>query len=213
MKIRIISFQTDPKCTYHISHHYILFLERRLNEHFSNINTELNLDLSIICLTSNADDLRLGGSTKHREKGTNITQEIVLPNRHLYYEHDYIFYSKKFDFVFKENGYQTYPLDLFASYTIDGILAYLTENNLDVPNENESKLFAHDLMVELSSRLYHFKFENEELMHLRELIDKTHWAFNDEKGKEWLESEIGKKWMKLSEKYSFDENGMLVLKG
>lgn len=212
MEIQITTFQTDPKCAYHISHNYVLYLEKGLNEYFSHINTELNLNLSIICMTSNVDDLRLGGSTRHRAKGINITQEIVLPNRHLYFEHDYVFHLKKFDFIFKENGYQTYPLDLFASYTIEGILAYLTQNNLDVPNENDSKLFAHNLMVELNSRLSHFKYENEELIHLRELIDKTHWAFNDEKGKEWLESKIGKKWMKLSEKYSSDENGMLVIK-
>lgn len=210
MNIRIITFQTDPKCVYNISHKFSMFLEMKLDEYFSNIHTELNLDLSIICLSRNVDDLELGRNMKHRGKGRNVTQQIILPNRHLYFEQENVFNLKKFDFVFKEKGYQTYPLDLFVRYTIDGILAYLSQNNLEVPKEGDIKAFADKLANESISKLIKFKYESEELIILRELIDKTHWAFKDNDGKEWFESEIGQNWLKLSEKYSFDELGMLI---
>lgn len=187
-----------------------MFLEKKLDEYFSNIHSEINLDLSIICLSRNVEDLELGRNMKHRGKGINVTQQIILPNRHLYFEQENVFNLKKFDFEFKEKGYQTYPLDLFVRYTIDGILAYLCQNNLEVPEEGDIKAFADKLANESISKLIKFKYESEELIILRELIDKTHWAFKDNNGKEWFESEIGQNWLKLSEKYSFDELGMLI---
>ena len=210
MNIRIITFQTDPKCIFKISHRYSVFLEKKLDEYFSNFNSDLNLDLSIICLSNNLDNLKLGGNMKHSGKGINVTQEIILPNRHLYFEPDYVFNLKKFDFVFKEKGYRTYPLDLFARFTIDGILAYLSQNNFEMPDEKDIEEFVDTLANESINNSAMFKYESEELIHLHELIDKTHWAFKDEKGKEWLENEIGQKWTKLAGNYSFDENGMLI---
>lgn len=212
MRIRIITFHPEPKYVYHQSHLFTSFLENTFNECFTDVNTDINLNLSIVCLSDNIEKVKLGGNMKHLGKEDTVTQQIILPNKHLYFESSHVFNQKKFDFVPSNSTYQCYPLDLFAKFTLKGLLTYLTQNELETPDDHKVLAFEHVVSDELAKNAHQFNYKNEELMHLQELIDKTHWAYEDMKGKEWLESDIGQKWVELAKKYSFDTGGNLVVK-
>lgn len=210
MRFRILTFQLHPKYTYELSHNVNLFLEEEVTAFLKEFHPGFDLDFSIICNETNKKDVRLGGEIKHRGRRKEITQQLILPNIHLYFEQDFKFYLNQFDFKLMERGYRTYPIDKYIQFTLDGIELFFEQKALKLPVKFDT--LKNELVDHVNLHKDVFIFESQEKRMLREMISKEHWAYHDEDGSEWLKSDVGKKWLRLASKYAITKQGMLELK-
>lgn len=210
MKFTISSFQVEPEFAYDISHKVIGYLNQRISKFISEVTHDFDLVFSISCHLDNPDEVIVKGQMRGRKKPKEITQFLSFPNKELQLEDDWLFDLNSFDFIRTKNAYQTYPLDKYVAFTIESLIQILNKEEI------ESNLDFHELRKELvdyfESNTAEYKYLNPMLIHLEELINGTHFSYTRNDGMQWQESEIGKKWMRLKDKYYFDSNKELALK-
>lgn len=210
MIFRILTVQVCPKSLFKVSHKVDLLIEKKVTSSLKGFDPGFDLDFSISCNENNKNDLILADKIKHRGERKSITQQLILPNCNLYYEPDFKFYTNRFDFKLMERGYKTYPLDKYIQYTITGIELFFLQNEIEIPLKLDQ--LKNVLVTHINTHKNNFAYENEEKRTLREIINREYWAFHLEEGKNWLNSEIGQKWLMLASKYTISQNGMLELK-
>lgn len=210
MEFRILTFQLYPKYVYDISSDLNLLLEQKITGFLKDFDHGFDLDFSIICNAHIEDNIKLGENIKHRGKRKKISQLLILPNKYLYFEPDYKFYLNRFDFKWMERGYKTYPIEKYIQFTFEGIQHFFNANSINLPDKFNN--LKNEILDFVNLNKYDFLYESEEKMHLRKMINKDHWAYHEEHGKEWLTSDVGLKWLRLASKYKIKEDGMLELK-
>jgi hypothetical protein len=210
MKIEISSIHWDLKSVFHISHEFVKWFENELKGILQNEQLTDKLILSISCISSNQEKVELGDFSKSRNL-KSLAQNIYLPSKHILFESGYELNTRLFDFVYKDKLNKVYPLELYVKHSLTGLQLFLDKHHVRL------NLLDHvnDILISLERNRNSFKYYNEDLLHLMELIDGTSWVFNSENGEEkelavnWLNSEIGLKWLDLAKKYYFDSKGNL----
>jgi hypothetical protein len=203
MKFDIASFQWEPEYLFNVSYKVNLYLRRVITEFLSDIDYEYDLVFSISCYANNPNDLILLKEVRGRKKPKELTQILSFPHNELEFHSDYVFHLDKFDFEYQKDAYKIYPLEKYVENILKSISLFFEKEEIN-----------HKLdFVKVKSKVYEeFKdnpgeyiYKNEELMHLEDVI------MGRENDPEWLESEVGKKWLGLAKKYSIDDRGQLIL--
>jgi hypothetical protein len=145
-----------------------------------------------------------------RMKPKEITQFLSFPHNNLEYQDDWILELSSFDFKRNKDAYRAYPLDKYVSLIIESLNQFFQNEKIN-SNLNFEQV-KQELIEYFKENNVEYAFMNEELIHLEELINGTHHSFTEPDGQEWQESEIGQKWLRLKDKYSFDQNGQLTEK-
>lgn len=206
MEINIFGAQWNKDFTFKVSHLLFLEIENALNPHVDHISEHSKLNIYI---SSRVDTIP---ETKTEYKLKKLKNEIdlylFLPNTEIKLVSGYVFNHKKFDFVYKENSIQIYPKISYIQFIFSGLQTFIDE--MKITPKVELEIIKHKLIntIENNSEIYNFR--PEEIIHLQEIINKSHWSFNTDS--DWLESEIGKKWIALSEKWNIKNDGSLILR-
>ena len=205
MEISIFGAQWNKDFTYNVSHQLTLAIENALSPNLLKISdySKLNIYLStrIDKIVETKIDYKLDKINKQ------IDLNLFLPNTEIKSVSGYIFNDKKFDFEFKVNAFKIYPIMPFIHFVFSGLKTFIEEIKFMPKAELETIKSKLINTIENNPEIYYFR--TEEIIHLQEIINKTHWAFNIDS--DWLESEIGKKWIALSEKYQIINDGSLIL--
>ena len=210
MEFSVSSFQFDPGYLFEISYKVDSYLSRHISDLLSDVDSGFNLIFSISCYSDNPDKLIFKDQMRGRKKPKEITQFLSFPHNDLEYRDDWILELSSFDFNRKKNAYRAYPLDKYVSLITESLNQFFQNEKIDA-NLNFEQI-KKELIQHFNQNKAEYAFMNEELMNLEELINGTHHSFTESDGQEWQQSEIGQKWLRLKDKYSFDQNGELIEK-
>lgn len=205
MEINIFGAIWNKDFTYNVSHQLTLAIENALFFYFNHVSEYSKLNIYI---STRVDNITVTSAQHKLNKIKNeIDLNLFLPNTEIKLVSGYVFDHKKFDFVYKENAIKIYPKIPYIQFVFSGLKTFIDEMKITpiVPLE----IVKSGLINTIESNSENYNFQPEEIIHLQEIIDKSHWAFNTDS--DWLESEIGKKWIALSEKYHIKEDGSLIL--
>jgi len=204
MELNIFGAQWNKKFTYNVSHHLTLEIEKALSHNLLQIPDYSKLNIYLSTRTDKLAETNIDFKLNKIKK--EIDLYLFLPSTEIKLVSGYVFNNKKFDFEIKANAYQIYPMLSFVKFVISGLKTFFNEMNFTSTvdlNNIENNLIN---TIENNTEFYYFR--PEEIIHLQEIIDKSHWAFKS--NSDWLESEIGEKWVALSEKYQILNDGSLI---
>ena len=206
MEINIFGAQWNKDFIYNVSHLLTLAIENALSPNFDHISEHSKLNVYI---STRADNIP---ETKTDHKLNKIKNEIdlylFLPNTEIKLVSGYVFNDQKFDFVFKEDAIKIYPKIPYIQFVFSGLKTFIDE--MKITPKVELEIIKGKLIDTIENNSEIYSFRPEEIIHLQEIINKSHWAYNTDS--DWLESEIGKKWIALSEKYNIKNDGSLILR-
>ncbi len=206
MELNIFGAQWNKNFTYNVSHHLTLEIEKALSPNILQIPDYSKLNIFLSTRTDNVAETDIDFKLNKIKK--EIELYLFLPSTEIKLVSGYVFNDKKFDFQHKSDAYKIYPILSYVKFVFTGLKTFFYKMNFTTTvdlNNIEIKLIN---TIEDNIEFYYFR--SEEIIHLKEIIDKSHWAYNT--NSDWLESEIGKKWIALSEKYQFLNDGSLILK-
>ncbi|MEN8927315.1 MAG: hypothetical protein ABF242_05895 [Flavobacteriales bacterium] len=209
MNFYISSFQMEPDYIFNHSYKVDQYISKKISQELAQIEIGFDVIFSISCYGDNPNDLILIDQTRGRKKPKMITQYLSFPHNNLLYRSDWVLNLSSFDFIEKENAYRTYPLKNYISLILESLNIFFVEENQIV--DLDYKKIENELINHFEKNKGEFTYLNQELMTLQDLIDETHPCFVEDYG-DWLESDIGKNWVKLRDKYEIDRNGNLKLK-
>tara|TARA_Y100000766_G_C18657620_1_gene483547 strand:- start:56 stop:688 length:633 start_codon:yes stop_codon:yes gene_type:complete len=210
MEFSITSFQFDPKHLFDISYKVDAYISKAISQYLKDIDTGFNLIFSISCYSDNPKQLLIKDQSRGRKKPKEITQFLSFPYKELQYESGWELQIKDFDFKHKRKAYKSYPLDKYVANIMSSLKLFFKNEGIQIPLDFPK--IQSEISNHLLSNPNEFRYKNEDLIHLEELIQGQHWSDEEPDGKKWKESEIGKKWLILKNKYFFDEKGELAKK-
>lgn len=200
----------DIKATFNVSHELSNLLTQLLSEEFKKLELPYALNLLIGCSSNNPDEVKIGKVINHRGYPKEITQEVFFPAAKITSMDAFVFHLKKFDFIFKKDAIRVYPEKDFVEDVILAFQLFIEKQRLS--SQPNYDLIRGEAFKQLETNPGKFKFKSKEIRLLESIIKKDHFAFTDPEEADWLETEIGKKWLALADKYEVVEDGTLIQK-
>jgi hypothetical protein len=205
MELNIFGAQWNKDFTYKVSHHLMLEIENALTPNLLQISDYSKLNIFISTQIDNITESKIDFKLKNIKK--EIELYLFLPSSEIRLVSGYVFNDKKFDFKHKVDAYKIYPILSYVKFVFTGLKTFFYKMNFaTVVDLNNIEI---KLINTIEDNIEFYNFRPEEIIHLQEIIDKSHWAYKT--NSDWLESEIGKKWIALSEKYQIKNDGSLIL--
>jgi len=205
MELNIFGAQWNKDFTYKVSNHLMLEIENALKPNLLQISDYSKLNIFISTRIDNITETKIDFKLKNIKK--EIELYLFLPSSEIRLVSGYVFNDKKFDFKHKVDAYKIYPILSYVKFVFTGLKTFFYKMNFaTVVDLNNIEI---KLINTIEDNIEFYNFRPEEIIHLQEIIDKSHWAYKT--NSDWLESEIGKKWIALSEKYQIKNDGSLIL--
>lgn len=206
MEINLYGTQWNVDSRFESSHLLTQEIEKSLVSNLGQIGDYSILGVYISARIDEVNETKIDFRVKKTKQ--EIELFVFLPHAEIKSVGGHVFNPKKFDFEYKENAFKVYPVLSYVKFVFTGLKSLFQE--LKPKLEIELDGIESKLVSLISEKIETYYFRSEEILHLQEIIDRSHWAYKE--NSDWFESEIGQKWIALASKYRVMDNGSIVLR-